>query len=172
MRFTYPPYADTFFIHWGDAAQYNRFWESREAPENNYAFLASYSLKIKAGSKKSFSANLCVLCASAVVIFPFLTAEALQYAEIRREEKKSKSEPQHTLAQRFGCGLGYAMYSVGTLFFFRFVSDSNIRAAVSSSEEELHTAQSTSMTINRLGPWAPSCMVCSISAVREGPVTK
>ena len=38
-----------------------RFWESREASENNYAFLASYPLKIKAGSKNFFSADLCEL---------------------------------------------------------------------------------------------------------------
>ena len=59
-------------------------------PWPRYAFLASYSLKIKAGLKKFFSANLCVLCASAVAIFSFLTAEALQYAEIRREEKNQR----------------------------------------------------------------------------------
>ena len=53
-----------------------RFWESREASENNYAFLASYSLKIKVGSKNSFSANLCVLCASAVKKEEIATAEA------------------------------------------------------------------------------------------------
>nr|VFJ46763.1 MAG: hypothetical protein BECKDK2373B_GA0170837_101420 [Candidatus Kentron sp. DK] len=53
-----------------------RFWESREASENNYAFLASYSLKIKVGSKNSFSAKLCVLCASAVKKEKIATAEA------------------------------------------------------------------------------------------------
>ena len=76
--------------------------KSREASENNYASLASYSLKIKAGSKNSFSANLCVLCASAVAISFFLTAEA--QSTQRFAEKKSKGEPQHTSAQRFGCG--------------------------------------------------------------------
>nr|VFJ49794.1 MAG: hypothetical protein BECKDK2373B_GA0170837_102613 [Candidatus Kentron sp. DK] len=67
-------------------------------------FLASYPLKIKAGSKNSFSANLCVLCASAVAISSFLTAEAQSTQRFAEKKKKSKSEPQHTSAQRFGCG--------------------------------------------------------------------
>ena len=62
------------------------FWESREVSENNYAFLASYSLKIKAGSKNSFSANLCVLCASAPLR---LCASAVQKKEIATAEAQS-----------------------------------------------------------------------------------
>ena len=141
-----------------------RFWESREASENNYAFLASYSLKIKARSKNSFSANLCVLCASAVAIFSFLTAEA-QSTQRFAEKKRNQRVNRNTSAQRFGCGLGHAMISVDTLFLFGFGSDSNIRAAVSSSEEELHNTAYPGYPENGAGAGGTGAGAGSVSPV-------
>nr|VFJ60989.1 MAG: hypothetical protein BECKDK2373C_GA0170839_10866 [Candidatus Kentron sp. DK] len=62
-------------------------------------FLASYPLKIKAGSKNSFSANLCVLCASAVAISSFLTAEAQstqRFAEKKRNQRVNRNTRQRS----------------------------------------------------------------------------
>ena len=88
-----------------------------------------------------FSANLCVLKRLCGYERKDCNRRGAEYAEIRREEKKSKSEPQHTSAQRFGCGLGHAKYSVDTLFLFGFGSDSNIRAVVSIVAKELHNGR-------------------------------
>nr|VFJ64377.1 MAG: hypothetical protein BECKDK2373B_GA0170837_11369 [Candidatus Kentron sp. DK] len=91
------------------------FWPISAFPQQNHpksdrllGFPGFLFLEEKSRIKKFFlceSLRTLRLCGCNLFFFNRRGAE---YAEIRREEKKSKNEPQHTSAQRFGCGLGHA----------------------------------------------------------------
>ena len=115
--------SETRKIRWSEAL-------ARPGPQPNYKALQSGTGTTKSGKPKwTLSRRIpaqkysFLLCESLRTLrlcgcnFFFFNRRGAEYAEIRREEKKSKSESQHTSAQRFGCGLGHAMISVNKILF-------------------------------------------------------
>ena len=85
---TYGPFPPQHLIH-------PRKCSSRIRNRFPVFFLASYPLKRKAGSKNSFSADLCVLWASAVKKEKIATAEA-QSTQRSAEKKRNQSVNRNT----------------------------------------------------------------------------